>query len=57
MAGGKGGTGRGMSQAENDLWSDIHNTNNDANMDDWANTHDPNNDDYLGDDNIGRDDS
>ena len=53
----KGGTGRGMSQAENNLWSDIHNTNNDANMDDWANTHDPNNDDYLGDDNIGRDDS
>ena len=35
MAGGNGGR---MSQAENDLWSDIHN---------------PNNDDFLGEENIG----
>ena len=43
MAGGKGGGGDGgMSQAENDLWSDIHN---------------PNNDNYLGEDDIGGDKS
>ena len=53
MAGGKGGGGGGMSQAENDLWSDIHNPNNDASMDDWADAHNPSSDDYLGEDNIG----
>jgi len=35
-------------QDEMDLWSDIHNSNNDADMDDWADAHNPNNDDYLG---------
>ena len=40
----------GMSQEELDLWADINNPNNDANMDDWADAHNPNNDDYLGDD-------
>lgn len=40
----------GMSQEELDLWSNINNPNNDANMDDWADAHNPNNDDYLGDD-------
>ena len=40
-----------MSQDELDLWSDINNPNNDANMDDWADAHNPNNDNYLGDDN------
>lgn len=39
-----------FSQEENDLWSDINNPNNDADMDDWADAHNPNNDDYLGDD-------
>ena len=34
---------------ENDLWSDVNNPNNDANLDDWADAHNPNNDDYLGD--------
>lgn len=38
-----------FSQAENDIWSDINNPNNDADMDDWADTHNPNNDDYIGD--------
>ena len=39
-----------MSQEERDLWSDVNNPNNEANMDDWADAHNPNNDDYLGDD-------
>ena len=39
-----------MSQDELDLWSDINNPNNNADIDDWANAHKPNNDDYLGDD-------
>ncbi len=39
-----------MSQEELDLWSDINNTNNDADMDDWADGHNPNNGSYLGDD-------
>ena len=34
-----------MTQEENDLWSDIHNDNNDADMDDWANYHNDNYDD------------
>lgn len=38
-----------MSQDELDLWSDINNTNNDADMDDWSDAHNPNNDSYLGD--------
>lgn len=38
-----------MSYEELDLWSDINNPNNDADMDDWADAHNPNNDDYLGD--------
>lgn len=37
-----------MSKDELDLWSDINNPNNDADMDDWADAHNPNNDDYLG---------
>ncbi|WP_164703527.1 hypothetical protein [Aliarcobacter cryaerophilus] len=36
-----------MTQEELDLWSDINNPNNDADMDDWADAHNPNNDDYL----------
>ncbi len=39
-----------MTQAENDLWSDINNPNNDANMDDWADAHNPTSDSYLDDD-------
>lgn len=39
-----------MSQDELDIWSDINNPNNDADMDDWADAHNPNNDDYLSDD-------
>lgn len=39
-----------MSQEENDLWSDVNNSNNDADMDDWADAHNPNNEDYIGDD-------
>ncbi len=38
-----------MTDEELDLWSDIHNPNNDADMDDWADAHNPNNDDFLGD--------
>lgn len=41
-----------MTKDELDLWSDIHNPNNDASMDDWADAHNPNNDDYLGDNDI-----
>lgn len=33
-----------MTQDELDIWSDINNPNNDADMDD---AHNPNNDDYL----------
>ena len=33
-----------MTQEELDLYSDINNPNNDADMDDWANAHNPNND-------------
>ncbi len=40
----------GMSQQENDLWSDVNNPNNDADLDTWADAHNPNNDSYLGDD-------
>jgi hypothetical protein len=36
-----------MSQDELDLWSDINNPNNDADMDDWADAHNPNNDSYA----------
>jgi len=35
------------SQVEADLWSDINNPNNNADMDDWSDCHNPNNDDYL----------
>ena len=38
-----------MTQYELDVWSDINNPNNDADMDDWADSHNPNNNDYLGD--------
>jgi len=38
-----------MSQEELDVYSDMNNPNNDADMDDWADAHNPNNDDYLGD--------
>lgn len=38
-----------MTQKELDLWLDIHNSNNVADMDDWADAHNPNNDNYLGD--------
>lgn len=34
-----------MSKEELDLWSDINNDNNDADMNDWADYHNPNNDD------------
>lgn len=37
-----------MSQEELDLWSDINNSNNDADMDDWSDAHNPNNEEYLG---------
>ena len=36
-----------MSKEELDLYSNINNPNNDADMDDWADGHNPNNDDYL----------
>lgn len=36
-----------MTKEELDLWSDINNPNNEANMDDWADAHNPNNEDYL----------
>ncbi|WP_237928763.1 hypothetical protein [Aliarcobacter butzleri] len=39
-----------MTQDELDLWSDINNPNNEADMDDWAHAHNPNNEDYFGDD-------
>ena len=39
-----------MSQDELDLWADINNPNNGADMDDWADAHNPNNDSYFGDD-------
>ena len=39
-----------MNQDELDLYSDINNPNNDANMDDWADSHNPNNDDYINED-------
>ena len=39
-----------MSQEELDVWSDINNPNNDADMNEWADCHNPNNDDYIGDD-------
>jgi hypothetical protein len=39
-----------MSKEELDLWSDINNPNNTADMDDWADVHNPNNEDYLGED-------
>ena len=32
----------------NDVWSDVNNPNNDADMDDWADANNPNNDDYVG---------
>jgi ABC-type phosphate/phosphonate transport system substrate-binding protein len=41
-----------MSKDELDLWSDINNSNNDADINDWADAHNPNNEDYLGDDDI-----
>ncbi|MDE1236851.1 hypothetical protein [Vibrio aestuarianus] len=37
-----------MTQEELDIWSDINNPNNDADMDDRADAHNPNNDDCLG---------
>lgn len=37
-----------MTQEELDIWSNINNPNNDANMDDWADIHNPNNDAYIG---------
>ena len=37
-----------MSQEELDVWSDIHNDNNEADMNDWSDVHNPNNDEYLG---------
>ncbi|KLD98285.1 hypothetical protein [Aliarcobacter butzleri] len=36
-----------MTQKELDLWSDINNPNNYADIDNWADAHNPNNDDYL----------
>ena len=39
-----------MTKDEFDLWSNINNPNNDADIDDWADAHNPNNDAYLGDD-------
>lgn len=36
---------------ENDVRSDVHNPNNDADMDTWADAHNPNNDAYIGDEN------
>ena len=36
-----------MSRDYNDLWSDINNPNNDANMDDWSDAHNDNNDTYY----------
>ena len=36
-----------MSQAELDLYSDINNSNNDANMDDWADAHNDNNENFI----------
>lgn len=39
-----------MTKEENDLWSNIHNPNNDADMDDWADAHNPTSDSYLGND-------
>jgi hypothetical protein len=38
-----------MSKEERDLYSDMNNPNNEADMDDWADVHNPNNDDYIGD--------
>lgn len=39
-----------MTKEELDLWSDINNQYNDADMDDWADAHNPNNDNYIGGD-------
>ena len=41
-------------RTENDANSDLHNPNNDYDLDDWANEHNPNNEDYLGDDELGK---
>tara|TARA_B100001109_G_scaffold194744_1_gene161334 strand:- start:12141 stop:12389 length:249 start_codon:yes stop_codon:yes gene_type:complete len=38
-----------MTKDELDLWSDINNPNNEADMEDWSDAHNPNNDAYLGD--------
>lgn len=35
-----------MARDYDDLWSDVNNPNNDADMDDWSDAHNPNNDDY-----------
>ena len=36
-----------MSQEELDLYSDINNPNNDADIDDWADGHNENNENYI----------
>ena len=36
-----------MSQEELDLYADINNPNNDADMDDWSDAHNDNNDNYI----------
>jgi hypothetical protein len=36
-----------MSQEELDLYSDINNPNNDADMDDWSDGHNDNNENYI----------
>ena len=36
-----------MSQEELDLYSDINNPNNDADIDDWSDAHNDNNENYI----------
>jgi hypothetical protein len=36
-----------MTKDELDIWSNINNPNNEADMDNWADAHNPNNEDYL----------
>lgn len=35
-------------QEERDLWADVNNPNNEADMDDWADAHNPNNEAFIG---------
>ena len=39
-----------MSQDKLDLWADINNPNNEADMDDWSDAHNPNNDSFIDED-------